>query len=219
MNYAIENITASLKEHRENKGLSQRELSALSGVPQSHISKIESNAVDLRLSSLASLAHALDLELIMIPRKAASAVRSIIRSTGNQKPQNSNDALRELTRAQRALDTLPQAFHKDPAMQSLQKQFRELNSFPDISPGVFPGVSPGIFPDISQETSRIRNIRNALEALNHSREDSKGVKTLEKIARDTRRLCNILTQKVPSRPVEQPAARPAYSLDEDDSDG
>lgn len=93
MIYASEHIAAALREARENKGLSQRELSKRSGVPQSHISRIESNNVDLRLSSLASLAHALDLELALIPRKAAPAVRSITRSTTFQ-PERSKPAYR-----------------------------------------------------------------------------------------------------------------------------
>lgn len=199
MSYASENIAEALKEARENKGLSQRELSARSGVPQSHISKIESNAVDLRLSSLASLAHALDLELTMIPRKSAPAVRSIVRSTGSHKPQSNNDALRELARAQRALDALPKALHESPAMQTLQRQFQEMNNFRNSL----------------QETDAIRNMRSALEAV----ENSGGLKSLEKIAKDAQRLRKMLAHSVPSHMSDQPTNRPAYSLDEDDSDG
>jgi len=81
MGYATEHITNTLKAVRERKGLSQRELSKKVGVPQSHISKIESGAIDIRLSSLVALAHVLDLEPTLVPRKAASAVKSIIRSS------------------------------------------------------------------------------------------------------------------------------------------
>ena len=55
MNYAIEHIARTIKAARETKGLSQRALSEKAGVPQSHISKIESGAVDLRVSSLVEL--------------------------------------------------------------------------------------------------------------------------------------------------------------------
>lgn len=199
MSYASENIAASLKSARENKGLSQRELSARTGVPQSHISKIESNAVDLRLSSLASLAHALDLELTMIPRKSVPAVRSIVRSTGSQEPKSNNDALRELARAQRVLDALPKVLHESSAMQTLQRQFQELNNFRNIL----------------QETDAIKNMRSALEAV----ENSGGIKSLEKIAKDAQRLRNMLAHRMPSQMIDQPASRPAYSLDEDNSDG
>lgn len=81
MNYAIDYIAKTLKKAREAKGLSQRALSDLAGVPQSHISKIESGGVDLRASSLVELARVLDLELTLVPRKSVSAVNSIVRST------------------------------------------------------------------------------------------------------------------------------------------
>jgi transcriptional regulator with XRE-family HTH domain len=49
-------------------------------VPQSHISKIESGSVDLRISSLIALARVLDLELLVVPKKSVPAIKSIIRS-------------------------------------------------------------------------------------------------------------------------------------------
>ncbi|HLF10608.1 MAG TPA: helix-turn-helix transcriptional regulator, partial [Gammaproteobacteria bacterium] len=76
MSYAIAHIATTLKNAREAKGLSQRALSELAGVPQGHISKIERGAVDLRLSSLVQLARVLDLELALVPRKSVSAVNS-----------------------------------------------------------------------------------------------------------------------------------------------
>ena len=76
MDYAIEQIAETLKEARARKELSQRALSTLAGLPQSHISKIENGAVDLRLSSLIELARVLDLELTLIPRNAAIAVNA-----------------------------------------------------------------------------------------------------------------------------------------------
>lgn len=80
MIYTTEQILASLKEARARKGYSQRELSARSGVPQSHISKIESGGVDLRLSSLIAIARVLDLELFMAPKKSVPAIKSVIKS-------------------------------------------------------------------------------------------------------------------------------------------
>lgn len=199
MTYASEDIAATLKEARENKGLSQRELSARSGVPQSHISKIESNAVDLRLSSLASLAHALDLELALIPRKAAPAVRSIARSTSSHNAHGHSDALRELTRAQRAFAALPEALQESSVAHNLQKQLTEMNNFRNIL----------------QETDAVRKIRKTLEAI----ENAGGLKQLEKVAKDAQRLRNMLAHNVPTFRPEITQSRPAYSLDEEDSDG
>ena len=81
MSYVTEQILESLREARVRKGFSQRELSARSGVPQSHISKIESGGVDLRISSLIALARVLDLELFVAPKKSVPAIKSIIRSS------------------------------------------------------------------------------------------------------------------------------------------
>ena len=80
MSYVTEQILESLREARVRKGFSQRELSARSGVPQSHISKIESGSVDLRISSLIALARVLDQELLVAPKKSVPAIKSIIRS-------------------------------------------------------------------------------------------------------------------------------------------
>ena len=77
--YLLDQLIDTLKTAREARGLSQRDLSAKSRVPQSHISKIENGAVDLRTSSLVELARVLDLELVLVPRRAVPAVRSIVR--------------------------------------------------------------------------------------------------------------------------------------------
>lgn len=80
MDYVTEQILASLKDARVRKGYSQRELSARSGVPQSHISKIESGGVDLRLSSLIAIARVLDLEVLVAPKKSVPAINAVIKS-------------------------------------------------------------------------------------------------------------------------------------------
>lgn len=86
--YETEYLAAELKASREHQGWSQRALSAKSGVPQSHISKIERGVVDIRLSSLVALARILEMELVLVPRKAASGVQAVIHNTmqGEQKP-------------------------------------------------------------------------------------------------------------------------------------
>ena len=86
MSYETEHIANTLKAARESKGLSQRGLSAKSGVPQGHISKIERGTVDLRLTSLVALARVLDLELVLVPRRSVSAVQSIVRSSARGTP-------------------------------------------------------------------------------------------------------------------------------------
>ncbi|MCE2494491.1 MAG: helix-turn-helix transcriptional regulator [Alphaproteobacteria bacterium] len=79
MTYATEHVARTLRNAREARGLSQRALGARAGIPQSHISKIENGTVDLRVSSLVELARVLDLDLVLVPRKAVSAVHAIVR--------------------------------------------------------------------------------------------------------------------------------------------
>ena len=98
MSYLNDQILKNLKRARKAKGLSQRELSTKSGVPQSHISKIENGAVDLRVSSLVALARTLDLELELVPRKTVPAVQSLVRRTIN------TDLMNTQRRAQEVID-------------------------------------------------------------------------------------------------------------------
>ena len=86
MNSLITTITKALKQSRQRRGLSQRALSAKVGMPQSHISRIERGAVDIRLSSLIEMARHLDLEIMLVPRKHAVAVAAIVRSVDMTEP-------------------------------------------------------------------------------------------------------------------------------------
>ena len=79
MQYEIQDLIDALKAGRKARGLTQRALSQKAGVPQSHISKIESGAVDIKLSSLIELARALDLEVLAIPRRYLPAVQALVR--------------------------------------------------------------------------------------------------------------------------------------------
>ncbi len=73
----MNHIGTLLKKTRLERGLSQRALSKIVGLPQGHISKIESGTVDLQTSSLIELARALDLEVMLIPRMLARTVTAL----------------------------------------------------------------------------------------------------------------------------------------------
>ena len=74
---ALGPIVESLASARERKGLSQRALGERIGFPQSHVSKIESAAVDLQTTSLIEMARALDLEVALIPRALIPALEAL----------------------------------------------------------------------------------------------------------------------------------------------
>ena len=80
MSGSLTETAQALKAARLAKGLSQRELSVRTGLTQAHLSRIENAAVDIRLSNLIELARVLDLELVLVPRRLAPAVRNIVRS-------------------------------------------------------------------------------------------------------------------------------------------
>lgn len=74
----MHNIIKSLKAARLNKGLKQQELGLKLGMPQSHISKIESGDSNPRLSTVEDMARLLDLELMLIPRPLYYRVQTLI---------------------------------------------------------------------------------------------------------------------------------------------
>ena len=191
MSYRTEQMAARLKAARQAKGLSQRELSALAGVPQSHISKIENDAVDLRVSSLSSIAHALDLELMLVPRKALPAVQSITRSVAS-KPVVNAATQRELDRIRETLDAL--ASHASGAsFDNLQRRIREITQ-----------IQSQIDPEILQK------VRRTLESIESSGSNEAVNRAIENI----RSLRNQLAYRAASQETPR-APRPAYRLEED----
>lgn len=80
MSYKTEDLLDALKAVRSAQGVSQRALSQRTGLNQSHISKIESRALEPSIATFVVLARALDLEPMLIPRKLVPAVEAIVRS-------------------------------------------------------------------------------------------------------------------------------------------
>lgn len=190
MSYSTQPIAEALKAARTRKGLSQRALSTLSGVPQAHISKIEQNAVDLRLTSLLALAHALDLELALVPRKAVPAVQSIARTTtAGPPPAASKEWARTLQAAQR----VQEAF-KTPEMGKLQKQLGEMSRL----------ISASTDPET------LRTLRMGIEAINAAG----GSKAVQDALKQATQIRNALAHSVDLKAIVPP--RPAYRLDEAD---
>lgn len=94
LNPVLQDIAERLQAARKDKGMSQRALSKLVGMTQSHLSRIENGAVDLQLSSLIELTRTLGLELVLVPRHRVPAVQSIIRhdaASPSQRPAYSLD--------------------------------------------------------------------------------------------------------------------------------
>jgi len=106
--YGLEALTEALKAARISLGISQRELSARSGVPQAKISRIENGGVDLYLSTLIELARALDLDLRLVPRTAIPAVAAAVRETAER--ANERDLNRTLQRLRMLADKVEHTY-------------------------------------------------------------------------------------------------------------
>ncbi|MBQ0800216.1 MAG: helix-turn-helix transcriptional regulator [Sulfitobacter litoralis] len=193
MNYESEKLAATLKAARENKGLSQRALGARAGVPQSHISKIESGAVNLTVSSLTAIANALDLELALVPRKAAPAVRMITRSVSDA-PKVTPEVHKEIARLAKQLEHIQSLKIDSPAVENLQRQFREIRQFGNLI----------------RNTDTLRSIHEALKAV----DGAGGVAALQEAKRHMNSLRNTLAQGMAHEDHAR-APRPAYRLDGD----
>lgn len=72
-------LFALLANARKEKGLTQGTLARLLGVPQGHISRVESGLVDVRVSTLVEQARLVDLEVVLVPRKWIPAVSKLMR--------------------------------------------------------------------------------------------------------------------------------------------
>jgi transcriptional regulator with XRE-family HTH domain len=68
-----------LKESRTRKEWSQRELGRYLGLPQMHISGIESGKIVPRFDTLLDYVRGLDYDLILTPRSLVPAVLALIR--------------------------------------------------------------------------------------------------------------------------------------------
>lgn len=196
MSYEIEKLAAALKVARKKKGLSQRALSALAGVPQSHISKIESGAVNLTISSLTAIANALDLELALVPRKAAPAVRTIARSV-NDVPNVTPEARKEVAKIAKQLEHIKGLSIDMSGYEKLQRQFRELRQFENLIKNIDP----------------LREIRQTLKGI----EMGKNLSGIREAAEQMQSFRNSIAH--PGLNIEAPRLpRPAYRLDGDDDE-
>jgi transcriptional regulator with XRE-family HTH domain len=195
MNFATEEISAAIRTAREKKAISQRELSAMAGVPQAQISRFERGAVDLRLSSLVSLARALDLELELVPRNALPAVQSIVRNTEGREPRT-NTAVRgvnmELSKLAKFLQSaeLPQIPSKEIALA-----LSNVRALQQLRPS-------------ATQMSAIKEMSKALTRFDPERLNKE---IFAPYAEQLRVLRNQLAHMPPIESIP----RPAYSLEED----
>ena len=103
--HAVRELAQTLKAARIALGLSQRELAKRAGLGQSRLALIEQGRVDLRASTLAQLARALDFELVLTPRHVLPAVESLTKRRSKE-ISSATPSLEEAPPPQRAAYSL-----------------------------------------------------------------------------------------------------------------
>ena len=74
----MSDVIRDLADARRSRQLSQAAVAHRMGTPQSVVSRLE-NSSNARLDTLESYAQALDLELMVVPRRLAPRIRALLR--------------------------------------------------------------------------------------------------------------------------------------------
>lgn len=136
--YVVKQLAQKLKDARVAQGFSQRELAERASLAQGRLALIEAGRVDLRTSTLAQLARALDLELVLAPRRVLPAVQSL---TGGQprRWQGAGHAsvrgtpMRVLRHIQQHVAALERAH---PSSEELAKAKRAVQALIEVGPNI-----------------------------------------------------------------------------------
>jgi transcriptional regulator with XRE-family HTH domain len=201
-----------LQAARERKGLSQRALAAKLGVRQSYVSRIETASIDPKASSLTEIARALDLELVLLPRRLLPAVQALQRQDEPNDSAKFEDSIRDrLNRIRHQLRTIEGLAGEPKALTFLDKVIEELIP---LRFGALAGVQ------IQTLLEQIGNMLNQIRRTPHPSVDKQISKetliTIDRLARELRAIRNRLAHPA----AEQPSRSvPAYRLDTEDEYG
>jgi len=192
MTYQILPFAENLRRARDAKAWSQRELSAKAGMTQAHISRIERGDVDLRLSTLLELARLLDLEPVLVPRNALTAVEALVREAQeNSEFRTARAAATTLNGIVRQLRT---DYPKDGLVDDLAVLAQELHGMTAL-------------------VHRRRAMDDLAKIVDDLQAGVRAGRSPTKLLRDLNRLRTLRNELAHDRPE---AERPAYSLDDED---
>ena len=76
-----ENISRELKAARLRRGWSQAEVGNRAGLPQTHISGIETGRIVPRFDTLLDLVRVLGMDLVLVPQSLVPAVNALVRDS------------------------------------------------------------------------------------------------------------------------------------------
>ena len=195
MRYKTEELARQIKLAREAAQMSQRELGALCGVTQAHISQIESGKLNPGVSTMVDLGRALDMEIVLVPKRVLSAVMSLVQPTLSTRhgltPQEGGAALQLIARGERLVAK----------QRALSGSFSDLDRMTDYL---------RFFKRVSLRPDEIEIISEAVDLLDAFESGSQwGVAFMQAVKR-----LQDLRNRIAHGEAEEP--RPAYSLDEAD---
>ena len=195
MEYKSEALIAQAREVREASGISQRSLSDRAGLTQSHISHIESGKTDPGLSSFIDMARALDLELILVPKKLLPAVQGLMRAQTSPEMRihtaQAND--KHFARAERIVKKMKQYYGGSADLDRIDEDLRFLRR-----------VNLG-----DPEMKHVRALITLLETFQSSPHATR-------LVRDTAQKLQRLRNTIAHGAMTEPKA--AYTLDDGDDD-
>lgn len=193
MAYKTEHLIRQLRAAREAQKMSQRELSARSGLTQSHISQIERGTMEPGLGSLVDVARALDLEIVLAPKKLMPAIRNILDSASASSDVLTSDQRKLVGRLERWFAQHRGGFGSASEADTLKDSLALLRHLP---------LSAEEMDTFNEATARI----DRWQADPPSRQE------LSRIARAVRHLRNAAVH----RDRDDAVPRSAYALDEED---
>jgi transcriptional regulator with XRE-family HTH domain len=196
MSYKSEALITQARKAREASGISQRSLSDRAGLTQSHISNIESGKTEPGLSSFINMARALDLELILVPKKHLAAVEGLIKAqtTPDMRIQANQVNEKRFLRAVRVIRKIKQLYGSSADLDRIDENLRLLRK-------------------INLNDQEMQRVRELIAMLERHQAGPPVTLAVRDIAQNLQRLRNAIAQGATSEP------KAAYTLDDGDDDG
>lgn len=195
MSYQSESLIAQTREVREASGVSQRALSERAGLTQSHISQIESGKMEPGLSSFIDMTRALDLELMLVPKRLVPAVVSLVKAqaTPNMHIHAGQPNDKRFARAERLVKKMKHLYGSSADLDRIEETLRFLRL-------------------VSLGDQEMQLVRDQVARLERYQASDQAAPIVRDIAQNLQRLRNSIAHGRSTEP------RPAYSLDDGGDD-
>jgi transcriptional regulator with XRE-family HTH domain len=189
MTYQSEELIREVQGQRIKMAMSQRALAARSGLTQAHISQIETGRLEPGLSSFIQMARALDLEVVLVPKKLLPAVEGVLRPSADDFfPEDGQSAL--FAKGERFISKQKKLEGSSVTLDRIAEYLRFLKQ-------------------VRLRKDDLAIVTDAIETLGAIQGQPEARPRLENIATTLRNVRNHI-----AHPIEAP--RPAYALDGDD---